>query len=156
MAIRRWTVNELLDQEPAEPTKLPKRERLPDTRRSVTHKFKINDQEGYIIVGYFDDGRPGEVFVKIAKHGSTISGLVDTIAVLTSTALQYGVPVETLARQFAFTRVDPSGLTSNPDLRRVNSIVDYLFRCIGNECSEEFRSEQSAKALGQVEVELSE
>src|SRR6185295_20271408 len=109
---------ELLDQATAEPTKTPSRERLPDTRRSVTHKFEINQQEGYITVGFYDDGRPGEVFVKIAKHGSTISGLVDTIAVLTSMALQYGVPVETLARKFAYTRFEPSGWTNNPELRR--------------------------------------
>ena len=131
-----------------------KRNRLPDTRRSLTHKFEIGDLDGYIIVGFFDDGRPGEVFVKIAKHGSTISGLVDTIAVLTSMALQYGVPVEVLARNFEFTRFEPSGWTNNPELRRVNSIVDYLFRWLGHECSEEYRADQSAKAPAQLEVEI--
>ena len=87
----------------------PMRVRLPDTRRSVTHKFEVAQHQGYITVGFYEDGRPGEVFIKIAKHGSTISGLLDTIAVLTSMALQYGVPVETLAHKFEFTRFEPSG-----------------------------------------------
>lgn len=144
---------ELNDPPTAKSVGTPKRERLPDTRRSITHKFKINDQEGYITVGFFDDGRPGEVFVKIAKHGSTISGLVDTIAVLTSMALQYGVPVETLARKFAYTRFEPSGWTNNPEIRRVNSIVDYLFRWLGVQCSDEYRSEQS---LTNVSTDISD
>jgi ribonucleoside-diphosphate reductase alpha chain len=131
-----------------------KRDRLPDTRRSLTHKFEVGELEGYITVGFYDDGRPGEVFVKIAKHGSTISGLVDTIAVLTSMALQYGVPVEALARKFEYTRFEPSGWTKNPELRRVNSIVDYLFRWLGSECSEEYRIEQAAKTPAQLEVEI--
>jgi ribonucleoside-diphosphate reductase alpha chain len=124
---------------------VPKRERLPDTRRSVTHKFEVNRYEGFITVGFYGDGRPGEVFVKIAKHGSTIAGLLDTIAVLTSMALQYGVPVETLARKFEYTRFEPSGWTENPELRRANSIVDYLFRWLGTQCSEAYRAEQGGK-----------
>ncbi len=116
----------------------PTRERLPETRQSVTHKFQVGDQEGYITVGYFDDGRPGEIFVKIAQHGSTISGLLDTIAVLTSIALQYGVPIETLVHKFEFTRFEPSGWTKNSELRHVHSIVDYLFRWLGMQCSETY------------------
>jgi len=109
----------------------PRRERLPDTRQSVTHKFNINQHEGYLIVGLFPDGRPGEVFIKMAKQGSTISGLVDTIGVLTSMALQYGVPPQTLAEKFAYMRFEPSGLTSHPELRHAHSVVDYIFRWLG-------------------------
>lgn len=124
------------------PAPVLNRERLPDTRNSLTHKFVVAQHEGYITVGFYDDGRPGEVFIKIAKHGSTISGLLDTIAVLTSLALQYGVPVETLARKFEFTRFEPSGWTKNPDLRHVNSLVDYIFRWLGTQCSEAYRAER--------------
>jgi ribonucleoside-diphosphate reductase alpha chain len=140
---------------PVDALPIPKRERLPETRQSLTHKFEVGQLEGYITVGFYEDGRPGEVFLKIAKHGSTISGLLDTIAVLTSMALQYGVPVETLARKFEFTRFEPSGWTKNPDLRRVNSVVDYLFRWLGRQCSEEYRVEQAGKALSQTDVEES-
>lgn len=119
-----------------------RRERLSDTRHSITHKFEVAQHEGYITVGFYDDGRPGEVFIKIAKHGSTISGLLDTIAVLTSLALQYGVPIEVLARKFEFTRFEPAGWTKNPELRHVNSLVDYVFRWLGIQCSEEYRKER--------------
>ena len=78
---------------------VPKRERLPDTRESITHKFNISGHEGYITVGLFEDGRPGEVFLKMAKEGSTLSGLCDTLGILTSLALQYGVPVEALTQE---------------------------------------------------------
>lgn len=118
-----------------------RRQRLPDTRRSITHKFQVDQHEGYITVGFYEDGRPGEVFIKIAKHGSTISGLLDTIAVLTSLALQYGVPVEVLAHKFEFTRFEPSGWTKNPQLRHVQSLVDYVFRWLGMECSAAYRGE---------------
>ena len=119
----------------------PKRERLAETRKSITHKFRVGQLEGYLTVGLFDDGRPGEVFIKIAKHGSTVSGLVDTIAVLTSLALQYGVPVESLARKFEFTKFDPSGMTQHSDIPEAQSLVDYIFRWLGLEFSEEYRRE---------------
>jgi ribonucleoside-diphosphate reductase alpha chain len=106
----------------------PRRERLPDTRQSITHKFNVQENEGYITVGLFPDGRPGELFIKMAKQGSTISGLMDTIGVLTSLALQYGVPVQTLADKFAYMRFEPSGWTNHRDLRHAHSLVDYIFR----------------------------
>lgn len=109
----------------------PRRERLPDTRQSITHKFNIYEHEGYITVGLYADGRPGELFIKMAKQGSTISGLADTIGVLTSLALQYGVPVHTLADKFSYMRFEPSGRTSNADLRQAHSVVDYIFRWLG-------------------------
>ena len=115
---------------PATPA-TPKRERLPDTRQSITHKFMVRDQEGYITVGLYPDGRPGELFIKVAKQGSTISGLMDTIGVLTSLALQYGVPPQTLADKFAYMRFEPSGRTGHRELRHAHSVVDYIFRWLG-------------------------
>jgi ribonucleoside-diphosphate reductase alpha chain len=109
----------------------PRRERLPETRRSVTHKFSIAGHEGYLIVGFFEDGRPGEIFINMAKEGSTIGGLMDTIGILTSMALQYGVPLEVLVRKFEHVRFEPSGFTSNPDIPYAKSIVDYIFRWLG-------------------------
>lgn len=105
------------------------RRRLPDTRASITHKFNISGHEGYITVGLFDNGRPGEMFLKMAKQGSTVSGLMDAIGVLTSLALQYGVPVEELAEKFEHSRFEPLGWTSNPVIGEASSLVDYIFRC---------------------------
>jgi len=106
----------------------PFREHLPDERRSVTHKFRVGDQEGYITVGLYDDGRPGEIFVKIAKEGSTVSGLMDAVALLTSVTLQYGVPIEDLSRKLKNTRFEPYGRTNNPHIPWATSVVDYVFR----------------------------
>jgi ribonucleoside-diphosphate reductase alpha chain len=119
----------------------PKRERLPDTRQSITHKFSIGGQEGYLTVGLFEDGRPGEVFIKMAKQGSTVSGLMDTIGVLTSLALQYGVPVAALTHKFAYVRFEPSGWTKNPAIRQAHSISDYVFRWLGEMFSDESQNE---------------
>ena len=104
------------------------RRRLPDTRTAVTHKFDMAGHEGYLTVGLFDDGQPGELFITMAKEGSTIGGLMDTIGTLTSLALQYGVPLEALLRKFAHQRFEPSGFTKNPEIRNAASIIDYVFR----------------------------
>jgi len=106
----------------------PYREHLPDERKSITHKFRVGDEEGYITVGLYDDGRPGEIFVKIAKEGSTVSGLMDAVALLTSVTLQYGVPIEDLARKLKNTRFEPYGRTNNPQIPWATSVVDYIFR----------------------------
>jgi ribonucleoside-diphosphate reductase alpha chain len=106
----------------------PYRERLPDERRSFTHKFAVADQEGYITVGLYADGRPGEIFVKINKEGSTVSGLMDAVALMTSVTLQYGVPVEDLSRKLKNTRFEPYGRTSNSEIPWATSLVDYIFR----------------------------
>jgi ribonucleoside-diphosphate reductase alpha chain len=106
----------------------PLRRRLPDTRTAVTHKFDIAGHEGYLTVGMFDDGQPGELFITMAKEGSTIGGLMDTIGTLTSMSLQYGVPLETLLKKFAHQRFEPSGFTKNPEIRNASSIIDYVFR----------------------------
>lgn len=114
-----------------EETSQPIRRRLPDTRRAITHKFEIAGHEGYFTVGIFEDGQPGELFITMAKEGSTIGGLMDTIGTLTSLALQYGVPLEALVKKFAFQRYEPSGYTNNPDIRHATSITDYVFRWMG-------------------------
>ena len=106
----------------------PYREHLPDERKSLTHKFNVADQEGYLTVGLYDDGRPGEVFVKISKEGSTVSGLMDAVALLTSVTLQYGVAIEDLARKLKNTRFEPYGRTANPEIPWATSLVDYIFR----------------------------
>ena len=106
----------------------PLRRRLPDTRTAVTHKFDVAGHEGYLTVGLFEDGQPGELFITMAKEGSTIGGLMDCIGTLTSLALQYGVPLEALMRKFAHQRFEPSGFTKNPEIRNASSIIDYVFR----------------------------
>jgi len=106
----------------------PFREHLPNERRSITHKFQVADQEGYITVGLYDDGRPGEIFVKINKEGSTVSGLMDAVALLTSVTLQYGVPIEELSRKLKNTRFEPYGRTTNPQIPFATSLADYIFR----------------------------
>ena len=109
----------------------PTRHRMSETRMSLTHKFEIAGHEGYITVGLYEDGQPGELFIHMAKEGSTIGGLMDTIGTLTSVALQYGVPLESLVKKFAYQRFEPSGFTKNPDIRNASSITDYVFRWLG-------------------------
>ncbi|HUI26138.1 MAG TPA: vitamin B12-dependent ribonucleotide reductase [Candidatus Kryptonia bacterium] len=109
----------------------PVRRRLPQDCRSVRHKFEIAGHEGYIHVGFYEDGTPGEIFIKMAKEGSTISGLMDTIATLTSLSLQYGVPLEALVSKFSHVRFEPSGFTKNPEIPMAKSLTDYIFRFLG-------------------------
>lgn len=107
---------------------VPKRRKLGDERNSITHKFDIAGHEGYITVGLFDDGTPGEIFLTMAKEGSTISGFADAFAQAISYALQYGVPLQVLVDKFSHARFEPSGMTKNPEIRFAKSIVDYIFR----------------------------
>ena len=109
----------------------PLRRRLPETRSAITHKFDIAGHEGYLTIGLFEDGHPGEVFITMAKEGSTIGGLMDSVAALTSISLQYGVPLEALVRKFTHQRFEPSGFTKNPQIRHAKSIIDYVFRWMG-------------------------
>ncbi len=111
----------------------PLRRRLPDTRNAVTHKFDVAGHEGYITAGLYDDGSPGEVFITMAKEGSTIGGLMDAIATLVSVSLQYGVPVESLVRKFEHVRFEPSGMTRNREIPMAKSLVDYIFRWLAME-----------------------
>ncbi len=110
----------------------PVRRRLPDERASVTHKFSVADHEGYLTIGLYEDGKPGEMFVRMAKEGSTISGLMDNFATAVSLTLQYGVPLKTLVEKFRHVRFEPSGWTNNPDIRYAKSITDYIFRWLGS------------------------
>jgi ribonucleoside-diphosphate reductase alpha chain len=110
----------------------PYRRRLSDERQSVTHKFSIGGHEGYIHVGLYDDGTPGEIFVTMSKEGSTISGMMDAFATSVSLALQYGVPLEVMVRKYAHMRFEPAGWTPNPDIPFAKSIMDYIFRWMGN------------------------
>jgi ribonucleoside-diphosphate reductase alpha chain len=106
----------------------PRRRRLPDERQSITHKFDIAGHEGYITVGLYEDNQPGELFLTMAKEGSTISGFADAFAQAISYALQYGVPLQDLVDKFSHVRFEPAGMTKNPDIRFAKSIVDYIFR----------------------------
>ena len=109
----------------------PIRRRLPNDRDSITHKFSVAGHEGYITVGFYEDGTPGEVFLKMSKQGSVISGLMDTIATMTSISLQYGVPLKSLVDKFSHVRFEPEGFTNNKDIPIAKSIIDYVFRWLG-------------------------
>jgi ribonucleoside-diphosphate reductase alpha chain len=109
----------------------PVRRKLPDERRSITHKFSIGGHEGYITVGMYEEGAPGEIFITMAKEGSTISGLVDAFATAVSFNLQYGVPLKFLVDKFAHVRFEPSGWTGNLQVPYAKSIMDYIFRWLG-------------------------
>jgi ribonucleoside-diphosphate reductase alpha chain len=110
----------------------PRRRKLPDERNSITHKFDIGGHEGYITVGLYEDGQPGELFLTMAKEGSTISGFADAFAQAISYALQYGVPLHDLVDKFSHVRFEPSGMTRNPEIRFAKSIVDYIFRWLAS------------------------
>ncbi len=109
----------------------PVRRKLPDERMATTHKFSIAGHEGYLTVGLYDDGQPGEIFLRMAKEGSTVSGLMDTIATMTSISLQYGVPLKALVDKFSHTRFEPSGFTNNRKIPIAKSVMDYVFRYLG-------------------------
>src|SRR5207245_2517426 len=112
--------------------------------QSITHKFSVGGHEGYIHVGMYEDGAPGEIFIRMAKEGSTISGLMDSFATAISLSLQHGVPLKLLVDKFSRTRFEPSGFTGNPDVPRASSIMDYIFRWLAhkfpNGCDERSES----------------
>ncbi len=124
----------------------PHRRKMPDERKSITHKFDIAGHEGYITVGMYEDGAPGEIFVSMSKQGSTISGLMDSFATAISYALQYGVPLQFLVDKFAHMRFEPSGFTKNPQIPYAKSIVDYLFRWMASK----FFDEQARQEVGVI------
>ena len=107
------------------------RRKLPDERKSTTHKFSVGGHEGYIIVGMYAEGAPGEIFIKIAKEGSTLSGFMDGLALSISIGLQYGVPLKALVDKLTNTRFEPSGFTENPSIRYASSVLDYIARWLG-------------------------
>ena len=130
-----------------------RRHRLPDERAAITHKFTIGEHEGYITIGEYDDGSPGEVFVQISKEGSAISGLMDAVGALASVALQSGVPLATLVKKFRHMRFEPSGWTRSPEIGHADSILDYLFRWMG---SKYLIRDDSDAAAGQTRLILDE
>ena len=125
----------------------PHRRRLPAERDAVTHKFDIAGHEGYITVGLYPDGQPGEIFLKMAKEGSTVSGLMDSFATTVSVALQYGVPLRDLVNKFAHVRFEPSGFTGNQEIPIAKSIIDYIFRWLGSR----FLGPDDKSALGLID-----
>ena len=131
-------------QEAAEPAARPARHRLPSERAAITHKFDIQGHEGYLTVGLYEDGQPGEIFLKMAKEGSTLSGMMDSFATSVSVALQYGVPLRLFCAKFAHTRFEPAGYTGNPEIPIAKSIVDYIFRWL----AARFLSAEDRDALG--------
>jgi ribonucleoside-diphosphate reductase alpha chain len=106
----------------------PVRERMPRNRRSRTFEFRVADCKGFVTVGEYDDGRPGELFIRVSKQGSTLAGIMDAFAISVSHGLQYGVPLRAFVQAFVGMRFEPAGMTDDPDLRISTSIVDYLFR----------------------------
>ena len=123
----------------------PMRRRLPDTRDSLTHKFNVAGHEGYLIVGLYEDGTPGELFITMAKEGSTIGGLMDSLGTAISVALQYGVPVQSLVTKFAHQRFEPMGMTTNSDIPFAKSLVDYIFRWLGMQFVPGYREQNAPR-----------
>ncbi len=130
----------------------PLRRRLPDTRRSKTHKFNVAGHEGYITVGLYEDGSPGELFITMAKEGSTIGGLMDSLGTAISIALQYGVPVDSLVNKFTHQRFEPAGMTHNRDIPFAKSLVDYIFRWLGMEFVPGYREANAPQRGGGQEA----
>jgi ribonucleoside-diphosphate reductase alpha chain len=130
----------------------PLRRKLPDERRSITHKFDIAGHEGYITAGMYEDGQPGEIFITMSKEGSTISGLMDSFATAISMALQYGVPLRVLVDKFSHMRFEPSGFTKNPDIPIAKSIMDYIFRWLASK----FLDGEAQKEVGIIQREEEE
>ncbi len=129
---------------PTEVATVPKRRRLPTTRRAITHKFEIAGHEGYLTAGCYEDGRLGEIFILMHKEGSILSGLLDSLGIITSIALQYGAPLEVLVDKMIHMRFEPSGLTRNPQIPMAKSVVDYIFRWLGSE----FLSPEQQEQIG--------
>jgi ribonucleoside-diphosphate reductase alpha chain len=123
----------------------PMRRRLPETRASITHKFNVAGHEGYLTVGLYEDGMPGELFITMAKEGSTIGGLMDALGTATSVALQYGVPVSSLVGKFTHQRFEPAGMTTNADIPFAKSLTDYIFRWMGMQFIPGYREANAPK-----------
>ena len=124
------------------------RRRLPDTRRSLTHKFNVAGHEGYLTVGLYEDGQPGELFITMSKEGSTIGGLMDSLGTATSVSLQYGVPVSSLVSKFSHQRFEPAGMTENSDIPFAKSLVDYIFRWMGMQFVPGYREQNAPNRSG--------
>jgi len=133
----------------------PMRKRLPDTRSSITHHFNVAGHEGYLTVGMYDTGGPGELFITMSKEGSTIGGLMDSLGTAISVALQYGVPIESLVSKFAYQRFEPQGITTNRDIPFAKSLVDYIFQWMGMQFIEGYREANLPNRGGGVNTNTS-
>jgi ribonucleoside-diphosphate reductase alpha chain len=133
---------------------LPQRRRLPDDRMEVGRKFKVGEYEGYIHVGLFEDGTPGDIFVDIAKEGTTLAGLMNSFMISVSLGLQYGVPLEVYVSKFSHMRFEPSGMTNDPDIRVAKSIVDYIFRWMGKKFLSADQQEEAGILTPEVKARL--
>lgn len=124
------TAEDLHPQSSSTPSQMkePLRRRLPDERKAIVHHFSVGGHEGYLMVGLYEDGQPGEIFIRMAKAGSTIAGLMDSFGIAVSMALQYGVSLKVLCDKFSHTRFEPSGWSANPKIGYAKSLMDYLFR----------------------------
>ncbi len=135
-------------------TAQPQRRRLPDDRVEVGRKFKVGEYEGYIHVGLFDDGTPGDIFVDIAKEGTTLAGLMNSFMISVSLGLQYGVPLEVYVSKFSHMRFEPSGMTNDADIRVAKSIVDYIFRWMGKKFLSTDQQEEAGILTAEVKARL--
>jgi ribonucleoside-diphosphate reductase alpha chain len=141
---------------PVVPAAQPKRRRIPDDRVEVGRKFKVGEYEGYIHVGLFDDGTPGDIFVDIAKEGTTLAGLMNSFMISVSLGLQYGVPLEVYVSKFSHMRFEPSGLTNDADIRVAKSIVDYIFRWMGKKFLTSEQQEEAGILTAEVKARLAQ
>jgi ribonucleoside-diphosphate reductase alpha chain len=128
----------------------PKRVRLPDERQAITHKFSISGHEGYLTVGLYPNGKPGEMFISMAKEGSVVSGLMDSFATSVSIMLQYGVPLKVLVNKFSHARFEPSGFTSNKEIPIAKSVMDYIFRWLDLKFGDHLGDADGTEADGAV------
>jgi ribonucleoside-diphosphate reductase alpha chain len=134
----------------------PQRRRLPEDRTEVGRKFRVGDYEGYIHVGLYDDGTPGDIFVDIAKEGTTLAGLMNSFMISVSLGLQYGVPLEVYVSKFAHMRFEPSGMTNDPDIRVAKSLVDYIFRWMGKKFLSADQQEEIGILTPEVKARLAQ
>jgi Ribonucleotide reductase, alpha subunit len=140
----------LLSPVAAAPAQLRERKRLPEDRTEVGRKFRVGDYEGYIHVGLYEDGKPGDIFVDIAKDGTTLAGVMRSLMISVSLGLQYGVPLEVYVSKFAHMRFEPSGVTNDTDIRVAKSLVDYIFRWMGKK----FLSTEQQEEIGILSPEV--
>ncbi len=124
----RWPQAEIVERIVEKIVNEPVRQKLPRTRTSRTFEFRVADCKGFVTVGEYDDGRPGEIFVRVSKQGSTLAGIMDAFAISVSHGLQYGVPLRSFVEAFTGMRFEPAGMTDDPDIRIANSLMDYIFR----------------------------
>src|SRR5215471_5330763 len=134
----------------------PQRRHLPEDRTEVGRKFKVGEYEGYIHVGLFEDGTPGDIFVDIAKEGTTLAGLMNSFMISVSLGLQYGVPLEVYVSKFSHMRFEPSGMTNDTDIRVAKSIVDYIFRWMGKKFLSPDQKEEAGIISAEVKARLAE